>query len=83
MDPNAAMIALMDHIEEGEIDEAIEVAASLSEWLARGGFAPTAPCHPGLVLWLCEQAPPTVDVSTLTRWLQPLGQVRHHEEASK
>ena len=40
MDPNTTLSEFQSALRVGRIDEARELATSLSEWLSNGGFAP-------------------------------------------
>lgn len=50
MDPTETFNAMMSAYQQGEIEEAIDHARNLTEWLSKGGFAPTfniAASNPG------------------------------------
>ena len=40
MDPDACFSMMLEHVADGEFDDAAELAASLQHWLRRGGFQP-------------------------------------------
>jgi hypothetical protein len=40
MDPNACVDRILTALSDGDLEEAREASSDLSEWLARGGFAP-------------------------------------------
>ncbi|MEZ6117117.1 MAG: hypothetical protein R3C28_11165 [Pirellulaceae bacterium] len=40
MDPDACFSMLLEHVADGEFDDAAELAESLQHWLRRGGFSP-------------------------------------------
>lgn len=40
MDPDATLQAILDHLSEGDVDDAAHLMVDLLDWLARGGFKP-------------------------------------------
>jgi hypothetical protein len=40
MDPNAALMAMIQHMAEGERDGALDALDALRDWLIGGGFLP-------------------------------------------
>jgi hypothetical protein len=41
MDPNATLVAILEHIDSRDRDEALHAINDLADWIEYGGFLPT------------------------------------------